>query len=654
MFAARAGAKHVYCCEMSKTIAEIASRCIAKNGYGNKITLLKKHSSDICIGVDLPSKVDVIVTELVDSGLLGEHIISTLEYAREHLLVDGGIVIPYSAEIYGVCISSSSIASRQRLLSPRRHLDDTASNYWSNIQYTLLAEQESRLCIDEYYTCEKLSSLEHSCLTDRINFGTIYFDKNFKDFVHSSLSVPTIACGNVEAIAYWFELQLLDDDTCKRSGVERVSTMDSRPRNSWDQAVVFLSKSDRELQCIQLDSLIRIETCPTPDKIEFEVASEKPPVFQTPSPKYNNDDDKKMFSIGEMDFALLNDFSLTETFQCCFNDMISGLEAPSQSLKILEFSSSWRSFFLNWSFERRKSTKEGTPHRAVVLCPSRQHKGHLEELSRCIFAPDMITEHVKVLHAPSVEVLFSAQDGGDKYLDCVVCDLIEGNGLMRQNALSDLDVVLRYHLRSPPLSPQRVLPYSIGICLCVLESPSLYRHHRVDQESTLDVDVGTELDKYRSSVLRELNLQDALPFPSTTEAQRVEYPPDSSSRFLSEEVEVAEVPLVQSLQRAEEEDSDLVYSCTHSLSVSRSGSAHCVALWFRIYLLESSRGSGTRVVLTGPRPSCSTPGGPHWRQAGFMLDTPLDVQRGDLLNVRVSVDKSSGVWCQYISHTKKH
>lgn len=53
---------------MSKPLAEIATRCIRANGFAESVTVLAMHSRDLVVGRDLPGRVDVIVTELVDSG----------------------------------------------------------------------------------------------------------------------------------------------------------------------------------------------------------------------------------------------------------------------------------------------------------------------------------------------------------------------------------------------------------------------------------------------------------------------------------------------------------------------------------------------------------------------------------------------------------
>jgi hypothetical protein len=65
----------VYCCESSLALCEVARECIRINGLEGRITVLNKLSFDLS-DEDLGGlQVQVVVTELVDSGLLGEHLI---------------------------------------------------------------------------------------------------------------------------------------------------------------------------------------------------------------------------------------------------------------------------------------------------------------------------------------------------------------------------------------------------------------------------------------------------------------------------------------------------------------------------------------------------------------------------------------------------
>lgn len=62
-------------------------------------------------------RVHLVVTEIVDAGLLGEHIVPTLRHAWKELLLapeSGGMVIPCGATVYAVCIESPEIRNRSK------------------------------------------------------------------------------------------------------------------------------------------------------------------------------------------------------------------------------------------------------------------------------------------------------------------------------------------------------------------------------------------------------------------------------------------------------------------------------------------------------------------------------------------------------------
>lgn len=66
MFAAQAGAKHVYAID-SSSIIDQASKIVKKNGFSDKITLIKGKVEEVDIPVD---HVDIIVSEWMGYMLL--------------------------------------------------------------------------------------------------------------------------------------------------------------------------------------------------------------------------------------------------------------------------------------------------------------------------------------------------------------------------------------------------------------------------------------------------------------------------------------------------------------------------------------------------------------------------------------------------------
>ena len=95
LFAAKNGAKHVYSVEMS-SVNKIAEEVIKINGFADKITLLKGKMEE----VEIPEKVDIIVSEWMGYNLMYESMLASVLYARDKYLKPDGIVLPDTASIY--------------------------------------------------------------------------------------------------------------------------------------------------------------------------------------------------------------------------------------------------------------------------------------------------------------------------------------------------------------------------------------------------------------------------------------------------------------------------------------------------------------------------------------------------------------------------
>lgn len=180
------------------------------------ICVLNKHSTDLRVGVDFPERVDLVITELVDAGLVGEHILPVLADARARLLKPYGIIVPHHAYVWGMVINSDELRSRCRV--------DV-----NNSTHLLFAD-------DECYTCENLALIPHTPLCDPVMFGTIPLGFDTQEFF---FSVDTIAhdSGTADALVTWFDLHLLEDE----QESTKVSTSPCRGLDcGWDQCVHYL------------------------------------------------------------------------------------------------------------------------------------------------------------------------------------------------------------------------------------------------------------------------------------------------------------------------------------------------------------------------------------------------------------------------------
>jgi Flp pilus assembly protein TadD len=97
MMAARAGARWVASCELVPWIAGKAAEVVAANGLADRIKLIAKRSADLRIGSDLQEPAEVVVSEILGSAVLNEHVIPTIEDAHARLLKPGATVIPAAA-----------------------------------------------------------------------------------------------------------------------------------------------------------------------------------------------------------------------------------------------------------------------------------------------------------------------------------------------------------------------------------------------------------------------------------------------------------------------------------------------------------------------------------------------------------------------------
>jgi hypothetical protein len=108
--AVRAGAGRVTTCEMNPILAEVAREIISRHGMADVITVVRKHSTDLVVGVDL-EPADLVVSEVVDCGLIGEGLLPTFRHARTHLLRPGGKLLPSRCRLFGALLDSPTVAS---------------------------------------------------------------------------------------------------------------------------------------------------------------------------------------------------------------------------------------------------------------------------------------------------------------------------------------------------------------------------------------------------------------------------------------------------------------------------------------------------------------------------------------------------------------
>ncbi len=191
MMAARAGARHVYTCEATSVIADKASEIIQRNGYQDKITVFPAMSTKLAVGAELPERANVLVSEIVDVGLLGEGVVASVQHARDNLLTPDAKIIPSAATVFAVLLESPELFGQNHV--------STASGFDVSLFNEFSANHYQQFPLDNFphkFLCEP--------------FDVFGFDFTGEPICSESRKIPVniVADGTCHAVAFWFRLFL--------------------------------------------------------------------------------------------------------------------------------------------------------------------------------------------------------------------------------------------------------------------------------------------------------------------------------------------------------------------------------------------------------------------------------------------------------------
>lgn len=114
MLAARNSPARVITCEANPIMAAKAREIVAANGLEHIVSVVPKISTDLVVGVDLPERADVLITETFGGHLVGEGALEALADAKARLLKPGAVIVPSSGAVCGALVSSAFLANHVR------------------------------------------------------------------------------------------------------------------------------------------------------------------------------------------------------------------------------------------------------------------------------------------------------------------------------------------------------------------------------------------------------------------------------------------------------------------------------------------------------------------------------------------------------------
>mmetsp|Transcript_5695 Transcript_5695/g.14417 ORF Transcript_5695/g.14417 Transcript_5695/m.14417 type:complete len:332 (+) Transcript_5695:264-1259(+) len=218
LFAAKAGAKHVYGIECS-AIAEQAQEIVRVNGFEDRVTIVHKKLEDAELPVD---KVDIIISEWMGYFLLYESMLDTVLYARDKWLAPGGLVFPDSATMTIVAIEDAEYKQEK-------------IDFWSNVYGFDMS------CIRKIAMSEPLvdSVQEEQVVTKPCEFKSFDITKMVKDDCTFSAPFQLECTRNdyIHALVVYFDV---DFGAChKQCGF---STSPGCRTTHWKQTVFYLQE----------------------------------------------------------------------------------------------------------------------------------------------------------------------------------------------------------------------------------------------------------------------------------------------------------------------------------------------------------------------------------------------------------------------------
>jgi len=225
MMAARAGAKHVTACEACRSIANSAKKIVSQNGLDEKIKVINKSSKSLKLGEDMDSRANVLVSEILDTGLLGEHVLPTYRHAIEHLVTDNAIIIPASAKIICTLVELPKLTKS----FPIKEVCGFNLSEFNELRSKHVSQTINLSFEEHVFVSDEIMALE-------ISFSNLPPKADYLNPNKTLIKTKAAQAGRIDAIVYWFDLCIYDD-------IIFSTRPERRDLKHWKQAIYYLDNS---------------------------------------------------------------------------------------------------------------------------------------------------------------------------------------------------------------------------------------------------------------------------------------------------------------------------------------------------------------------------------------------------------------------------
>jgi len=187
--ACKAGARKVYAVD-SEEIVHFARELAVANGFADRMEFIQIDSRKL----QLPERVNVIISDIRGSLPLFGHAIASIEDARQRLLVPGGCLIPQRDTLKAAVIEAGDFYSK--LVSP-----------WVKSVPSLELSPSLSLLLNGLYTSD--FNTDH-LLTEPQTWAVLDYSAGANSCPAAILDFSVTRSGTAHGICLWFEAELLE------------------------------------------------------------------------------------------------------------------------------------------------------------------------------------------------------------------------------------------------------------------------------------------------------------------------------------------------------------------------------------------------------------------------------------------------------------
>lgn len=201
------GVKEIYAVEADTIMHSIASKVILENQI-NSIKLINANSNYLSVPEDIPERVDLIASEILDCGAFGEGILSTLIHAKKNLLSEEGKIVPWKVKIFVSGYSSTELCLN------RININNTFKDYIFTDKLRIVGDSDEPYDAEYVDQISDFKIITETCEALEVDFNSLQsMEEHFNGtIVKNFLLRSNIDNEYLDGFVVWFELFLNEDD----------------------------------------------------------------------------------------------------------------------------------------------------------------------------------------------------------------------------------------------------------------------------------------------------------------------------------------------------------------------------------------------------------------------------------------------------------